>query len=93
MDAPRPAVGRTVHYASHGTPPREDGSQAYPSACRAAVITQVAGDAVGLAVLTPSGLFFHEHVAFGDGHPHTEVLEMCTSLYHEPGTWHWPARV
>jgi hypothetical protein len=36
MDTTR-TVGRTVHYVSHGTPPRPDGSQAFAPACRAAI--------------------------------------------------------
>lgn len=36
-----PLVGDWVHYVAHGTPIREDGTQAYPSACRAAMITEV----------------------------------------------------
>jgi len=39
MSHPRPSVGRTVHYVSHGTPLRADGSQASPAACRAAALT------------------------------------------------------
>jgi hypothetical protein len=58
----RPTVGRTVHYRSFGTPGGE-----YPSACRAAIITEVGdpngADAdlnkVGLAVLNPEGMFFN----------------------------------
>lgn len=36
-----PQVGDTVHYVSFGTPPRPDGTQAYTSRCRAAVVTEV----------------------------------------------------
>lgn len=39
--ATRPTVGRIVHYVSYGSPLREDGTQAYESECRAAVITEV----------------------------------------------------
>ena len=64
-----PTVGRMVHYVSHGTPPRADGSQAYTSECRAAIITEVdpglAGSrgvialpCVGLCVINPTGMFF-----------------------------------
>lgn len=74
-----PSVGRMVHYVSYGTPKGE-----YSSQCRAAVITQVwdtdgapGQDMVGLAVLNPTGLFFHEQTRHaGDGKP--------------GGTWHWP---
>jgi len=81
-----PSVGRMVHYVSHGTPPREDGTQAYASKCRAAIVTEVHGgddQVVGLAVMNPTGLFFHrsvEHDGDEDGG-------------HDGGTWHWPERV
>ncbi|MFI9026289.1 hypothetical protein [Streptomyces sp. NPDC053560] len=87
-------MGRIVHYVSHGTPPREDGSQAYQSQDRAAIITTVHGTVepgpddpagtpmweVGLAVLNPEGLFFNQRVVQD---------ETGTG----PGTWHWPVRV
>lgn len=38
---PRPSVGRIVHCVSHGSPVREDGTQAYASKCRAAIVTDV----------------------------------------------------
>lgn len=38
-----PSVGRIVHYVSHGTPIRPDGTQAYTQQCRAATITEVGG--------------------------------------------------
>ncbi|MDT3395427.1 hypothetical protein RKE29_01970 [Streptomyces sp. B1866] len=41
MPEQTPSVGRIVHYVSHGTPVREDGSQAHPPACRAAIVTEV----------------------------------------------------
>jgi hypothetical protein len=78
----RPRVTDLVHYASHGTPVRGDGSQAYKSVCRAAMITEVtevevneqipAGDgifrqAVGLMVANPTGQFFNRGVPFDPG--------------------------
>jgi hypothetical protein len=62
-----------VHYVSHGTPIRSDGSQAYPSVCRSAVITELAepgspmeaNHVVGLCVFNPTGLFFHSLGAGG----------------------------
>lgn len=63
----KPSVGRIVHYVSHGTPIRGDGTQAYTKQCRAAVVSEVAdddSDVVGLVVLNPTGLFFH---SIGDG--------------------------
>ncbi len=84
---PTPSVGRDVHYVSHGTPIRPDGSQAFPKKCRAAKITEVDpddSDRVGLVVLNPTGFFFH---ALSDGG--------CTydSQDKPGGTWHWPERV
>lgn len=88
-----PSVGRIVHYVSHGTPVRADGGQAYTSQCRAAVVTAVHGPAaepttledspmydVGLAVLNPTGVFFHEH-----------AVQMESAR--DGGTWHFPERV
>ena len=78
----KPSVGRIVHYVSHGTPPRPDGSQAYTSECRAAIVTEVVpegGEAVGLCVLNPTGQFFNRGVFHDeDGR--------------SGGTWHWPER-
>ncbi|MFD8226857.1 hypothetical protein ACFV16_22095 [Streptomyces massasporeus] len=84
----RPSVGRAVHYVSHGTPVREDGTQAYTAQCRAAVVTAVdpAPDAgpgdvfVSLAVLNPTGLFFDQFVLQDEDD-------------HAGGTWHFPERV
>lgn len=90
-----PSVGRIVHYVSYGTPVRADGSQAYASRCRAAIITDVRGKAVdpsvpllpetdlwvvSLCVLNPTGMFFHE-----------SSIQMEDA--HDGGTWHWPERV
>ncbi|MFF9279501.1 hypothetical protein [Streptomyces griseosporeus] len=64
----RPRVGEIVHYVSHGTPPRADGSQAFTPACRAAIVTEAdraSTDRVGLAVLNPTGTFLHSLAAGG----------------------------
>ncbi len=91
MTSPRPTVGRVVHYVSHGTPVREDGTQAYRSECRAAIITEVPyadgddpeiAESVGLCVLNPTGQFFNTGV------PHQEPEDDLLV----GGTWHWPAR-
>lgn len=71
-----PTVGGIVHYFSFGTPGGE-----YQSTVRAAIITEVdepdnPESPVGLAVLNPTGLFFNQHVPFGDAGGH----------------WHWPGR-
>lgn len=88
-----PTVGRIVHYVSHGSPVREDGTQAFTAQCRAAIITEV-GDypegisevdrgniavPVGLCVLNPTGQFFQQGA-------------MQSELGHEGGSWHWPER-
>jgi hypothetical protein len=82
MDCVKPSVGRIVHYVSHGTPVQPDGSQAFTSQCRAAIVTEVsqvkvneedpAGDgvyreALGLCVLNPTGQFFNRGVLHDDG--------------------------
>jgi len=71
----QPSIGRIVHYVSYGTPGGE-----YTSECRAAVVTEVAGeDIVGLCVLNPTGQFFNRNVQ----HDESDRLG---------GTWHWPER-
>lgn len=74
MTEQKPSVGRIVHYVSYGTPVRADGSQTFTSKCRAAIVTEICGDAdpeddncVSLAVLNPTGMFFDQHVAYHDG--------------------------
>lgn len=76
-----PRIGETVHYVSHGTPFQADGSQAYTSRCRAAIVTEQPADPdhpaqVGLAVLNPTGNFFHRTVPYHDGNA-TEGAEDC----------------
>jgi hypothetical protein len=84
--SPAPSVGRIVHYVSFGSPVREDGTQVYTPQCRAAIVTEVSGEAngngqcVALCVLNPTGQFFNEHICQDE----TE---------HAGGTWHWPERV
>jgi len=97
-----PTVGRVVHYVSHGTPVREDGTRAYPAVCRAAIVTSVGvahqepgqvyltedGYDVGMCVVNPTGMFFNEHV------PYTQWdrTEAEPGAQPPPGTWHWPER-
>lgn len=79
-----PWVGATVHYTSFGTPIRTDGSQAFTSRCRAAIVTEVDPDDpahVGLYVANPTGEFFHP-LAVGGCHQDEEG--------HSGGSWHWP---
>lgn len=80
-----PAVGRIVHYMSHGS---SDGE--YASECRAAIITGVhpsegAGtladlrgpEEVDLAVFNAAGIHFRQQCR------HSEGQRLA-------GTWHWP---
>jgi hypothetical protein len=77
----KPSVGRIIHYVSYGSPVREDGSQAFSSECRAAVITQVHdAECVGLMAMNPTGLFFHDESWIDEEN-------------HSGGSWHWPERV
>lgn len=77
-----PSVGRIVHYVAYGTP----GGEYKAGAHRAAIITEVYGpsdnpsNAVGLAVLNPTGLFFQSSIT------HDPTGQ-------KPGTWHWPEYV
>ena len=85
MPESQPAVGRIVHYRSHGTPGGE-----YTSQCRAAIITATDPDPedvpepgqvfAGLAVLNPEGMFFNGCV-------------LQDEAGHAGGTWHWPELV
>lgn len=73
----KPSVGRVVHYVSYGTPNGE-----YVSQCRAAIVTETedgGGEACGLAVLNPTGMFFSKAL-------HDESRK-------SGGTWHWPEKV
>lgn len=89
-----PSIGRNIHYVSHGSPILPDGSQTYPSVCRAAVVTEVGdGGRVGVAVLNPAGVFFHSladggcaYDAWGGGAP-------LSGAQPQGGSWHWPERV
>jgi hypothetical protein len=87
----RPAIGQVVHYTSHGTPIREDGSQAFPTRCRAALISEVENAThVGLVVLNPTGQFFHSladggSFYIGKNGPGYDLLSMT----YPGGTWHW----
>jgi len=80
----KPIIGQAVHYVSHGTPVREDGTQAYTSQCRAATVTEVeAGTTpqmVGLHVVNPTGQFFH---SLADGGCVQDEADRFG------GTWHW----
>lgn len=96
MMGPRPTVSRMVHYVSHGTPVRPDGTQAFVATCRAATITEVNAEEphqVGLSVQNPTGLFFHP-LAEGGCFLYDPVGGACSLSPEERrgGTWHWPER-
>lgn len=85
----KPSVGRIVHYVSHGTPVRPDGTQAFTAQPRAAIVTAVRDQDpvpehgvpnVDLCVLNPTGMFFNTECPYdGSDQP-------------AGGTWHWPPR-
>ena len=88
-----PTVGRIVHYVSHGTPPRADGSRAFTSECRAAIVTEAGeGGEVGLCVLNPTGQFFNRGVPFEDARGLIYEGEPAQPVQRTGGTWHWPER-
>lgn len=68
-----PSVARNVHYVSHGSPVRADGTQAFTSECRAAIITAVhevdssGTSRVDLFVMNPTGLFLNQDVPYDEG--------------------------
>jgi hypothetical protein len=77
-----PTIDDTVHYTSYGTPGGE-----YTQECRAATVTEVSAsdpDLVGLAVLNPTGLFFHPLATGGCRHSDDPAAG---------GTWHWPEHI
>ncbi|MFI2312575.1 hypothetical protein AMK17_19625 [Streptomyces sp. CB00072] len=90
-NAPVPTICRAVHYVSHGSPIREDGTQAFPSVRRSAEITEVDEEGrVGLLVKDPIGIHFHPLRGENGPIPYAEPVPG------EPlqgGTWHWPEHV
>jgi hypothetical protein len=98
--AMRPTVGRDVHYVSAGSPVREDGTQQYPSTCRAAKITEVGihdDDVIGLMVINPTGIHFHGldqgGVKFAFGPCINQAGSQPPGARLSPGTWHWPDHI
>lgn len=86
-----PNINAAVHYVSHGTPIRADGTQAYTKQCRAANVTEVSEDevTVGLFVMNPTGLFFHSLADGGCTYDSGTPGHEDTVLYFNGGTWHW----
>jgi len=88
-----PSVGEQVHYVSRGS---ADGF--FKPAIRAATVTEVDGDLVGLMIVNPTGLFFHTladggctHHAGDQGPEHNG--QTSTDLSYDGGTWHRPERI
>lgn len=71
----KPSVGRTVHYVAYGTP----GGEFPAGVCRAAIITEVTGETIGIYVMNPTGLFFNRGITYDEGKA--------------PGSYHWPERL
>jgi hypothetical protein len=96
-----PFVGRIVHYVSHGTPVRADGSQEFESQCRAAIVTEVywqhtydgVGNKVGPAVpdLHAVGLCVLNPTGqfFRQGVVFDDDDDPAQRA---GGSWHWPER-
>ncbi len=89
---PKPSVGRVVHYVSHGTPVRDDGTQAFAPECRAAIVTAVTNDTtVDLFVMNPTGVFLNQGCYFVGEHggPNHDAGPSNWP----GGSWHLPERV
>ena len=90
----RPSVGRIVHYVSYGTPGGE-----YPSACRAAIVSEVDSTddtLIGLVALNPTGMFFRALSDGGCQHDEggtSDTPGAPSARSYVGGTWHWPERV
>lgn len=89
-----------MHYQSFGSPPRADGTQAYSSECRAAIIT-----AVNVETTNIIGWESEEPIAQHEAD--TDTVDLCVlnptgqGFNHAvpydkdgaAGSWHWPERV
>jgi hypothetical protein len=96
MTPQTPRVGLIVHYVSHGSPVQPDGTQVYPSVCRAAVIAEVYPEqppamlsggemSDGEAQLCALAVLNPTGIVFVDS-PQDESDKVG-------GSWHWPERV
>jgi hypothetical protein len=97
MSGPRATIGRGVHYVSHGSPVRPDGTQEFVAVCRAATVTEVNAEEpeqVGLSVQNPTGLFFRP-LSEGGAFLYDPHGKACSAPPEgrRGGTWHWPERV
>jgi hypothetical protein len=76
-----PSVGRAVHYVSHGTPIREDGTQAFTPQCRAATVTVTNPTGIHFQPLAEGGCFLYDPAGSTCSLPPGD---------RRGGTWHWP---
>lgn len=92
-----PRIGDTVHYVSHGTPIQSNGTQAYRSLCRAAIITAWVQDdtpstgpaIASITVLNPTGMFFIEQCVHDrDAEATSYPFKPLDTDNLTPGTWH-----
>ena len=117
MSTPKPSVGRVAHYVARGSadgvfPPACRAATitevvhevtAIRDGTGAIVGSRAGKHTVGLAVLNPTGLFFHPVSAGGADYDPGEPLGadradadsegLCSPRQFEGGSWHWPARV
>lgn len=104
----RPSVGRIVHYVSHGTPVRNDGTQAYTSECRAAIVTGIGAwitvkttkmdsysRSEGRPIRKLDQWFYDDAVSLAVLNPTGQFFNECKHDESDRlgGTWHWPERV
>lgn len=93
----KPTVGRVVHYTSYGTPPRPDGSQAYTSQCRAAIVTEVkpeTDDNLAQAEIEGWSEEAHHLADLCVLNPEGQFFKRGVQFdaNRAGGTWHWPER-
>jgi hypothetical protein len=101
----RPTVGRIVHYVSHGTPVLDDGTQIFPSRCRAALVTEVGvwitvdtteaesySRSEGRPIRHVEQWFYSDAVQVAVVNPTGAMYHHCKhdEVDHAGGTWHWP---
>ncbi|MEW2451180.1 hypothetical protein AB0896_27105 [Streptomyces parvulus] len=85
---PRPRLTQPVHYVSHGTPPRGDGSQAHASRCRAAIVTGVHELAVHPTTLAESGMWVVDLCVLNPGGFFLDQRSVQMEYGRDGGTWH-----
>lgn len=103
MGDQQPSVGRIVHYVSEGSPVLPDGTQKYPSKCRAADITEV-GAWITDSITSDSDSGVRTLTQHWDPEACALHVKNPTGVFfhtvcehdedgHAGGTWHWPELV